>query len=43
MVDVQWQNGERVIVWPESAQTGKPCYPMPTFKEKTKGVKAVPK
>jgi len=43
MVDVQWQNGERVIVWPESAQTGKPCYPMPTFKEKAKGVKAVPK
>jgi branched-chain amino acid transport system substrate-binding protein len=43
MVDVQWQDGERVIVWPESAQTGKPCYPMPTFEEKADGVKAVPK
>jgi branched-chain amino acid transport system substrate-binding protein len=43
MVDVQWQNGERVIVWPEEAQTGKVCYPMPTFKEKANGVKAVPK
>jgi branched-chain amino acid transport system substrate-binding protein len=43
MVDVQWQNGRRVIVWPESAQTGKPCYPMPTFADKAKGTKAVPK
>jgi branched-chain amino acid transport system substrate-binding protein len=43
MVDVQWQNGKRVIVWPESAQTGKPCYPMPTFEEKTKGAVATPK
>ncbi len=42
MVDVQWQAGERVIVWPESAQTGKPCYPMPTFAEKAKGKKAQP-
>lgn len=31
MVDVQWQNGNRVIVWPEAAQTGKPVYPKPTF------------
>jgi len=43
MVDVQWQNGERVIVWPPEAQTGKPAYPMPTFAEKTQGVKATPK
>lgn len=43
MVDVQWQNGKRVIVWPESAATGKFVYPMPTFAEKAKGVKAVPK
>ena len=43
MVDVQWQDGIRVIVWPESAQTGKVCYPMPTFQEKAKGAKAVPK
>jgi branched-chain amino acid transport system substrate-binding protein len=43
MVDVQWQDAKRVIVWPESAQTGKPCYPMPTFEEKVNGVKAIPK
>jgi branched-chain amino acid transport system substrate-binding protein len=43
MVDVQWQDGKRVIVWPEEARTGKVSYPMPTFKEKAKGVKAVPK
>ncbi len=42
MVDVQWQDGKRVIVWPESAQTGKPCYPMPTFDEKQNGKKALP-
>jgi branched-chain amino acid transport system substrate-binding protein len=42
MVDVQWQDGKRVIVWPESAQTGKPCYPMPTFEEKAGGKKALP-
>jgi branched-chain amino acid transport system substrate-binding protein len=43
MVDVQWQGGKRVIVWPEEAQTGKPCYPMPTFEEKVKGAVATPK
>jgi len=43
MVDVQWQDGKRIIVWPESAQTGKPCYPMPTFAEKVKGAVATPK
>jgi len=32
MVDVQWQKGKRVIVWPEAAQTGKPLYPKPEFK-----------
>jgi branched-chain amino acid transport system substrate-binding protein len=42
MVDVQWQGGQRVIVWPPDAQTGKPYYPMPTFEEKAKGKKAVP-
>jgi len=42
MVDVQWQAAKRVIVWPEEAQTGKLCYPMPTFKEKAKGKLAVP-
>lgn len=42
MVDVQWHNGKRVIVWPEEAQTGKPVYPMPTFAEKAEGKKAMP-
>jgi len=32
MVDVQWQKGHRIIIWPESAQTGKPVYPKPEFK-----------
>ena len=41
MVDVQWQDGKRVIVWPPSAKTGDVYYPMPTFAEKAKGMKAV--
>ena len=43
MVDVQWQNGKRVIVWPPEAQTGRLCYPMPTFAAKAKGKMAMPK
>ena len=43
MVDVQWQMGKRVIVWPAEAQTGRLAYPMPTFAEKAKGKVAVPK
>jgi branched-chain amino acid transport system substrate-binding protein len=43
MVDVQWQMGKRVIVWPEEAQTGKLVYPMPTFAEKAEGKMATPK
>jgi len=31
MVDMQWQNGKRVIVWPLEAATGKPIYPKPKF------------
>jgi branched-chain amino acid transport system substrate-binding protein len=31
MVDVQWQNGERKIVWPEAAQTAAPAYPKQKF------------
>jgi branched-chain amino acid transport system substrate-binding protein len=31
MVDVQWQSGERKIVWPESAQTATPVYPKKKF------------
>jgi branched-chain amino acid transport system substrate-binding protein len=41
MVDVQWQMGRRVIVWPPEAQTGRLAYPMPTFAEKAKGKMAV--
>ncbi len=32
MVDIQWQNAKRVIVWPESAKTGNVVYPKPDFK-----------
>ncbi|MBW1705320.1 MAG: amino acid ABC transporter substrate-binding protein [Deltaproteobacteria bacterium] len=31
MIDMQWQNGKRVIVWPLEAATGKPLYPKPKF------------
>jgi branched-chain amino acid transport system substrate-binding protein len=41
MVDVQWQDGKRVIVWPPAAMTGHLYYPMPTFAEKAKGKKAI--
>jgi branched-chain amino acid transport system substrate-binding protein len=40
MVDVQWQDGKRVIVWPPAAKTSDLYYPMPTFAEKAKGKKA---
>ena len=43
MVDVQWQMGKRIIVWPPSAQTGRLAFPMPTFAEKAKGRVAVPR
>jgi branched-chain amino acid transport system substrate-binding protein len=43
MVDVQWQMGKRVIVWPEEARTGRLAYPMPTFADKAKGKVAVPR
>lgn len=43
MVDMQWQAGKRVIVWPTEAATGKPCYPLPTFSEKAKGILCIPK
>jgi branched-chain amino acid transport system substrate-binding protein len=43
MVDVQWQMGKRIIVWPPSAQTGSLAYPMPTFEEKAKGKVAAPR
>lgn len=31
MVDTQWQDGKRVIIWPEAAQTGAPAYPKKKF------------
>ena len=31
MVDMQWQNGKRVIVWPLEAATAKFIYPIPKF------------
>jgi uncharacterized protein YheU (UPF0270 family) len=40
MVDIQWQDGQRVIVWPEKAQTGQVVYPMPTFEDKASGTVA---
>ena len=40
MVDVQWQDGKRVIVWPPAAKTGELYYPLPTFAEKAAGKKA---
>jgi branched-chain amino acid transport system substrate-binding protein len=40
MVDVQWQNGKRLIVWPPAAKTSDLYYPMPTFAEKAAGKKA---
>lgn len=43
MVDVQWQMGKRIIVWPKEAQTGDVAYPMPTFAEKAKGKVAIPR
>jgi branched-chain amino acid transport system substrate-binding protein len=43
MVDVQWQMGKRMIIWPPSAQTGRLAFPMPTFAEKAKGKVAAPR
>lgn len=37
MVIIQWQNGEKRIVWPESAANAEPCIPMPTWEEKERG------
>jgi branched-chain amino acid transport system substrate-binding protein len=37
MVIIQWQNGEKKIVWPKEAANAEPCYPMPTWDEKAEG------
>ncbi|MBI2908027.1 MAG: amino acid ABC transporter substrate-binding protein [Chloroflexi bacterium] len=42
-VDVQWQNGKKVIIWPESAATAKVAYPKPTYADIKAGKKATPK
>ena len=34
MLLVQWQNGKKVIIWPESAATGKPVYPVKNWWER---------
>lgn len=33
MIDIQWQDGQRVIVWPQKAQTAPPMYPLPVAGE----------
>jgi branched-chain amino acid transport system substrate-binding protein len=43
MVNVQWQMGKRIIVWPLEAKTGDFAYPMPTFAEKAEGKVAAPR
>lgn len=43
MVVLQWQAKELKIIWPPSAQTSKPVYPMPTTKEREAGKLAIPK
>ena len=37
MVDVQWQNGERVIVWPAAAKTAELQYPLRKFASSSGG------
>ncbi len=37
MVIIQWQKGQKKIVWPPEAANAKPCYPMPTWDEKAAG------
>ncbi len=37
MVIIQWQNGEKKIIWPKEAANAEPCYPMPTWDEKAAG------
>ncbi|MEM0154153.1 MAG: amino acid ABC transporter substrate-binding protein, partial [Ignisphaera sp.] len=38
----QWQNGKKVIVWPQEVATSKLYYPVPTWEEKSAGKKAIP-
>ncbi|MBI2494496.1 MAG: ABC transporter substrate-binding protein, partial [Candidatus Rokubacteria bacterium] len=34
MVMTQWQDGKKVIVWPDELATGKPRYPMPAWNQR---------
>ena len=34
MVTIQWQNGKRVIVWPEELAPGKPLFPTPPLSQR---------
>lgn len=43
MVLLQWQQKKLEIVWPPSAQTSKPFYPMLTTRQREAGQMAVPK
>lgn len=31
MLMLQWQDGKKIIVWPEELATGKPCFPTPPW------------
>jgi branched-chain amino acid transport system substrate-binding protein len=37
MVIIQWQGGEKKIIWPKEAANSDPCYPLPTWDEKGEG------
>jgi len=37
MVIIQWQGGEKKIVWPTAAANSDPCYPIPSWDEKSAG------
>lgn len=37
MVIIQWQGGEKKIIWPPEAANANSCYPMPTWDEKNAG------
>jgi branched-chain amino acid transport system substrate-binding protein len=34
MVTIQWQDGKRVIVWPEELAQGKPRFPTPPWSQR---------
>jgi branched-chain amino acid transport system substrate-binding protein len=34
MVTIQWQDGKRVIVWPEELAPGKPLFPTPPWSQR---------